>query len=108
MNGKAIADRCRHQDDCAERRSCESRRCAPTLAARAVQLLNTDPPPRTAPPDPRIAHVPPKVDIEVAARKLLATAARQGMTLTITNRAKRGAPGHYETIVTVRPVEVGR
>lgn len=79
---------------------------ARTLSARAVELLNSDPPPRQAPPDPRIAHVPPKIDIEVAARKLVAAAARQGVTLTITQRHKRGAPGHYETIVTVRPVKV--
>lgn len=77
---------------------------ARTLAARAVEMLNSDPPPRQAPRDPRIAHVPPKVDIELAARKLLTAAARQGLVLTITQRQKRGAPGHFQDVITVRPM----
>ncbi len=70
-----------------------------TLAARAVELLNADPAPRQR--DPRIAHVPHPVDIELAAHKLLSQAARQGLVLTITHKPKRGAPGHFTTVVSV-------
>ena len=72
-----------------------------TLAARCVQLLNTDPVPSDR---ALIAHVPKRVDIELAAQKLLATAARQGQTLTITRKPRKGAPGHYTTHITVEDV----
>jgi hypothetical protein len=73
-----------------------------TLAARCVQLLNTDPEPR--PRDPRVVHVPARVDIELAAQKLLATAARQGQTLTITHKPRKGSPGHFVTQIRVEDV----
>ena len=70
-----------------------------TLAALAVRLLDSDPPPRQS--DPHIAHVPPPIDIELAARKLVNAAFRQGLVLTISHRARKGAPGHFQTTVRV-------
>lgn len=72
-----------------------------TLAARCVELLNTDPPPRQAQRDPRIARVPQRIDVELAALKLVATATRQGQRLTITCKPRKGAPDHYTTTVRV-------